>query len=332
VPTERYNRSVTRISRGGLAAGVAAAALLLVAAARADDMLAISAPGDITAAATMPCGQTFCAQVTYAFTVTGGTPPYTLGCNLASGGLFTVGSHAVRCSAQDSRGNSTPKASFTLTVTGGGSPPPPEPAPARLAISAPGDITAAATMPCGQTFCAQVTYAFTVTGGTAPYTVGCNLDSGGLFTVGSHTVRCHAQDSRGNSTPDASFTLTVTTPGGGSGGGSSTPPAAPAPSGQAPVDATPGAPTTPDVVAIRVPSTVTIPSGAAFAYVTVTSSKRDSQQTLCWHVARPSGQMCAASHGTWRVKIPKTLGKQVFVLRSGGKVVARKTVAIKRTS
>jgi hypothetical protein len=128
--------------------------------------------------------------------------------------------------AQDSKGSSTPYASFTLTVNAGDvQPNPPEPPPPPLAISAPADMTATATTPCGQTTCAQVYYSFTVTGGTPPYTLVCNLPSGGLFTVGAHTISCLAQDSKGNSTPNASFTLTVAAQagGGGSSGGPYTP-------------------------------------------------------------------------------------------------------------
>ena len=61
-----------------------------------------------------------------------------------------------------------------------------------LAISAPADITAAATVVCGQTYCAQVNYSFTVTGGVPPYNQNCNLPSG-LFTVGSPTRQLHGQ-------------------------------------------------------------------------------------------------------------------------------------------
>ncbi len=182
--------------------------------------LSISPPAAITVAATDVCGQSNCASVDYSFTVTGGYPPYNLVCNLPSGGQFTVGTHTVSCLAQDSKGNSTPPASFQLTVTPGGpTPGPPPPPPAALSISPPAAITVAATGPCGQTYCATASYSFTVSGGYPPYNLVCNLPSGGQFTVGTHTISCLAQDSKGDSTPPASFQLTVT-PAGGDGSGS----------------------------------------------------------------------------------------------------------------
>lgn len=227
-----------------LGTAVLAAALLAAGSARAvgQDTLAISPPADVTEPATVVCGQSDCAEVDYTFTVTGGTPPYRLVCNLPPG-LFIVGTHVVSCLAQDSLGNSTPQASFTITVTPGGPPPPPPPPPPpTLAIAAPADMTAVANTPCGATFCVSVSYTFTVTGGYPPYRLVCNFYSGNLFTVGSHVVSCLAQDNVGDSTPQASFTVTVTAPtsggtgggggsggggsGGGSGGGGGTPPAA----------------------------------------------------------------------------------------------------------
>jgi hypothetical protein len=89
-----------------------------------------------------------------------------------------------------------------------------------LSITAPADMTVTADQLCPQGDCAQVNYTFTVSGGVPPYHLVCTpLDSGSRFPVGSYNVRCFAQDSAGDSTPEASFTLTVTAPG-GSGGGS----------------------------------------------------------------------------------------------------------------
>lgn len=93
--------------------------------ALAVDTLSITAPPAMTVTADQLCPQGDCAQVNYTFTVSGGYPPYNLICTpLYSGSLFPVGSYNVRCLAQDSRGNSTPEAGFTLTVnppgTGGG--------------------------------------------------------------------------------------------------------------------------------------------------------------------------------------------------------------------
>ena len=109
-----------------------------------------------------------------------------------------------------------------------------------LTISAPADLTVTADQTCGQSNCTRVVYTFTASGGTPPYNFICTpTDSGGLFLVGTHTVSCLAQDARGNSTPQASFVLTVTPPsgdpaGGGSGNGSPPPPPPPPPAATPP--------------------------------------------------------------------------------------------------
>jgi hypothetical protein len=221
----RYNHSMMRRLGIALVLSAFGAALLSGAGAKAVqlDMLSITPPADITVAATTVCGSTNCAQVYFTFTVAGGVPPYNLVCTpVYSGDLFTVGSHTESCFAQDSVGSSTPSASFTVTVTPGGAPPPPPPPPPpTLAISPPTDISAAATTPCGATYCVPVSFTFTVTGGYPPYNLVCNFYSGNLFTVGAHLVSCLAQDSRGNSTPNASFTVTITAPASGGGGSGS---------------------------------------------------------------------------------------------------------------
>jgi hypothetical protein len=86
-----------------------------------------------------------------------------------------------------------------------------------LTIAAPADMSVTADQVCGQSNCARVFYAFSVSGGYPPYRLVCTpVDSGGLFLVGSRTVSCLAQDSEDDSTPYASFTLTVAAPSGGS--------------------------------------------------------------------------------------------------------------------
>ena len=209
------NASVRRALVAVVAAWAIAAVLTAGAAGVAStDMLTIAPPADITVAADSVCGQSNCVQVFYSYTVTGGYPPYHLVCNLDSGMYFLVGAHVISCLAQDSVGNSTPQATFNLTVTPGGPPPPPPPPPPpTLAITPPADITVAADSVCGQSNCVQVFYSYTVTGGYPPYHLVCNLDSGMQFLVGAHVISCLAQDSRGNSTPQATFNLTVT-PGG----------------------------------------------------------------------------------------------------------------------
>jgi hypothetical protein len=79
---------------------------------------------------------------------------------------------------------------------------------------------------------------------------------------------------------------------------------------------------------INVPSTITIQQTGGFIYITITTNQR-SLQTLCWHGSATTKQTCSTSHGTWRIKLRKGAGKQVFLLKAHGKVVARKTVNIK---
>jgi hypothetical protein len=273
------------------------------------DTLAITPPADITVTADSVCGQSNCAQVSYTFTVTGGYPPYNLVCNLPSGGMFLVGVHTVFCLAQDSRGNSTGNASFTLTVNPGGPPPPPPPPPpATLSISAPPDMTVPATTVCVSTPCGPASYSFTVTGGYPPYSQICNLPSGGLFLLGSHTIQCMAHDSMGNSTGYASFTLTVTPPvstssggstgsGGGSGSGSEsgsggTGAGSGSGSAQAAQDTT--APKILDHAPITVAATG--PSGAVVVYTVGASDPDNSASQLAISCTPASGSTFPLGH------------------------------------
>jgi hypothetical protein len=94
--------------------------------------------------------------------------------------------------------------------------------------------------------------------------------------------------------------------------------------------ATVTAPTTTHVTpVINAPSTITIHQTGAFIYITITSNDKRSLQTLCWRDASKAKQTCSRGHGSWRVKLPKTPGKRVFLLKENGKVIARKTVNIK---
>lgn len=80
---------------------------------------------------------------------------------------------------------------------------------------------------------------------------------------------------------------------------------------------------------INVPSTITIQQSGPFIYITITSNDQRTLQTLCWHRPTTAVQTCAGSHGVWRIKLRRTPGKRIFILRSHGKVVARKTVSIR---
>ena len=152
------------------------------ASAVGNDMLQISPPGDQTLTATTPCGSTECAFVTYSFTVTGGTPPYNLVCNLNSGSFLTVGTHRIGCLAQDSRGNSTPEAFFTVTID--------SPAPATTTTST---TTAATTS----------TNATTTTTASTTTSASTTTTGSPTTTTGSTTTTTTTASTGGNSyTPD----------------------------------------------------------------------------------------------------------------------------------
>jgi hypothetical protein len=83
------------------------------------------------------------------------------------------------------------------------------------------------------------------------------------------------------------------------------------------------------VVVLTMPSTITIRQTSGFIYLTITSNDTRSPQSLCWHGADTTTQRCASGSGSWRIKIRRTPGKQMFVLKEHGKVVARKTVTVR---
>jgi hypothetical protein len=83
------------------------------------------------------------------------------------------------------------------------------------------------------------------------------------------------------------------------------------------------------VVVLTMPSTITIRQTSGFIYLTITSNDTRSPQSLCWHGADTTTQRCASGSGSWRITIRRTSGKQMFVLKEHGKVVARKTVTVR---
>jgi hypothetical protein len=235
-------------------------------ATRLADMLSISPPADITTSANMPCGQSYCAQVYFTFTATGGTPPYNFVCGAYPGSLFTVGSHGVGCMAQDSRGNSTPMSTFTITVTDyvhDVTPP--------VFQNVPGPITATADAS------GRAVLSFTpltaIDAHDGPVPVHCQPSSGGpdAFPVGVTTVTCTAQDSSAN-TATASFTITVTPA--GTMGGTTT-----APTTTTSAGTTTSTPTTP-------PPTVTQPATTTSTALTpVEQSLQDQINALSAQIA-----------------------------------------------
>lgn len=187
--------AVATVSAAALTGAVPASATHL-------DAPVLTPPADVTVVATTPCASTECAVVTYAYTITGGTAPYQLSCNIASGSSVAIGTYAVTCTATDAANVASASSSFTLRVV-----------PPTLSIAAPADTTVEATLPCRTNEdCAIVTYSYTVTGGYPPYNLICNLPSGSVLPVGSYTISCLAQDSAGDSTANATFNLTVTLP------------------------------------------------------------------------------------------------------------------------
>lgn len=166
------------------------------------DAPVIAQHGDVEITATTPCGSSSCAVVTYSLDITGGTAPYQVSCNIPSGSSVALGTYAVTCTATDAANVTSASSSFSLWVL----------AP-MLSITAPPAMTVEATTPCGATDCAFVTYSFTVTGGYPPYNLVCTPRASGSFMpVGTYLITCMAQDSKDDSTPNASFSLTVTPP------------------------------------------------------------------------------------------------------------------------
>jgi hypothetical protein len=167
-----------------------------------DDPLTISPPADITTAANMPCGASYSAQVSFSFTASGGMPPYGFVCNFYSGNVFLVGSTTVSCLTQDFRGNSTPMATFTVTVT----PFVRDTTPPVFQNVPPIVVTADSS---GR---AVLSYPLPTATDNAdgPVPVHCDPWHGGPdgFPLGMTTATCTATDSQGN-TATTTFTITV---------------------------------------------------------------------------------------------------------------------------
>jgi hypothetical protein len=260
-----------------LIAATALAVLLCAGSAQAvalDDMLSISPPADITTSANMPCGGSYCAQVYFTFTASGGTPPYNFVCGAYPGSLFLVGSHNVGCLAQDSRGNSTPIKTFTITVTDyvhDVTPP--------VFQNAPGPISATADASGRALVSFTPLTAIDAHDGAVP--VHCQPSSGGpdSFPVGVTTVTCTAEDSSAN-TATASFTITVTSAG-TTGGTTTAPPTTPS------AGTTPTAPAAPPPTATTtITTTVTQPATTTSAPSTpVEQSLHDQINALSAQIA-----------------------------------------------
>lgn len=182
----------------------------------------ISGAGDITVPATSDCYQTFCATVTWPFTVSDPDDPpdqITVACNNPNGQTYLWGQTHTTCQAHDPAGNLSAPVAFNVYVT----------VPPPTFQSVPGPLTYPATGPAGGPATFATPTAVDVGGQAVPVT--CDHQSGIVYPLGTTTVTCTAQIERkdSNGTPigglpsaTTQFTITITAPssGGGSGGGS----------------------------------------------------------------------------------------------------------------
>jgi hypothetical protein len=122
----------------------------------------------------------------------------TVGCSPASGSSFALGSNTVTCTATDASSNSS-QASFTITVTDTTKP---------VLVGVPASFSVEATNPAGTV----VNYTPpTATDNADPSpSVNCVPTSGSTYPLGATPVSCTAQDTNGNISDPAGFTITVT--------------------------------------------------------------------------------------------------------------------------
>jgi hypothetical protein len=124
-------------------------------------------------------------------------PSPSVTCVPASGSTFPLGATPVSCTAQDTNGNISDPAGFTITVTDTTPP---------VLVDLPSSFSVEATGPSG----AVATYtAPTATDNADPTpTVNCVPASGGTFPFGGTSVACTARDNSGHQTV-GNFTITV---------------------------------------------------------------------------------------------------------------------------
>ncbi|TDN88441.1 HYR domain-containing protein [Microbacterium sp. BK668] len=113
--------------------------------------------------------------------------PVEVTCVPASGSTFALGTHAVVCDAQDSRGNKAEQAVFSVTVEDTTAP--------ELSVAVD-PIVAEATGPDGAVVADFGVGATDVVDG--PVGVSCDRAPGSTFALGSTTVNCMATDKVGN--------------------------------------------------------------------------------------------------------------------------------------
>jgi hypothetical protein len=152
-------------------------------------------PSSTTVEATTRAGIAFTFAPPTATDQVDGVVPVT--CTPATGSMFPIGTTTVRCSAADSRGNTT-ETSFTVEVT-----PPPDTTPPVIVV--PGSMVVNATSVLGSTVNYQATAIDDFDG---PVAVSCTPPSGSMFAMGTTTVTCAASDATGNAA-SATFTTRV---------------------------------------------------------------------------------------------------------------------------
>lgn len=142
----------------------------------------LSLPAGITAEATGPAGASVAFSASASDAVDANVQ---LVCSANSGDTFALGTTTVDCTATDDAGNSS-NSSFTVTVVDTTPP----------AIAAHADVNAIATGNSAAIVSYTTPTANDLVDGNVA--VNCTPASGGSFNVGSTTVTCTAQDSRGN--------------------------------------------------------------------------------------------------------------------------------------
>jgi hypothetical protein len=142
----------------------------------------LTLPANITAEATGPGGAAVAFTVSASDAVDASVIP---SCSAQSGDTFVLGTTTVNCSATDDAGNSA-SGSFMITVRDTTPP----------AISPHATVNAIASGNSSATVSYTSPSATDLVDGDVP--VNCTPASGSVFGVGSTTVTCSAQDSRGN--------------------------------------------------------------------------------------------------------------------------------------
>jgi hypothetical protein len=153
-------------------------------------------PSDISDTTESPAGKAEIYSLPTATDTVDSNP--SVSCSPASGSTFPVGTTTVHCHATDDSGNSSPDGTFTVAITLVDHTAP--------TLSVPASFSVDTENPGGTT----VSYVATASDNVDPSpSVQCSPGSGSTFPIGSTTVNCTAHDASGNTSPTASFTITV---------------------------------------------------------------------------------------------------------------------------